>query len=99
MAISYIQLQTALRMGATQSEATEAQRLLGVAQALVLTFLKGAACPEPITDEAAIRVAAYLYDQPAASRTQSFANALRNSGAVSLLAPHRIQRAGSIEGS
>ena len=95
MAITYVQLQTALRMGATQDEASEAQRLLGVAQALVATYLKGAACPEPITDEAAILTAGYLYDQPTASRTNSFANALRNSGAVSMLAPHRVQRPGA----
>ena len=99
MAVTDAILTRALRAGLSDDEQAEISRLRGVAEAVVGRYLWGAACPDAIEDEAVIRVAAYLYDQPTASRTNSFANALRNSGAVSMLAPFRIQRAGSIEGS
>ena len=46
-------------------------------------------------NEAAIRLAGYLFDQPNAGRGLSFANAGRNSGAWAILLPFRVHRAGS----
>ena len=46
-------------------------------------------------NEAAIRLAGYLFDQPFAARGGTYANALRNSGAARMLLPYRIHRAGS----
>ena len=97
MAVTVADLTRALRAGTSADEQAEVTRLLGVAQAVVTQYIRGAPCPDAIADEATVRVAAYLYDQPTAARNLSFANAGRNSGAWSLLAPHRIQRAGSIE--
>ena len=97
MAVTDAILSRSLRAGTSAEEQAEVSRLRGVAEALVAQYLRGAACPDAIQDEAVIRTAAYLYDQPTVSRSLAFANALRNSGAVAMLAPHRIQRAGSVE--
>ena len=48
-----------------------------------------------IVNEAAIRLAGYLFDQPNAGRGLSYANAGRNSGAWAILLPFRVHRAGS----
>ena len=53
------------------------------------------AAPEAAVNEAAIRLAGYLFDQPNAGRGLSFANAGRNSGAWAILLPFRVHRAGS----
>jgi len=91
-------LSRALRAGDSAEEQAEVSRLRGVAEAVVTAYLGGAEnCPIAIQSEAIIRVAAYLYDQPNAGRHLAFANAGRNSGAWSLLAPFRDHRAGAIE--
>ena len=51
--------------------------------------------PEVVVNEAAIRLAGYLFDQPNAGRGLSFANAGRNSGAWAILLPFRVHRAGA----
>ena len=96
MAVTLTQLTTALRASDDVTTQNELMRLQGVSEALVSTYLRGANCPQAIQDEAVIRLAGYLFDAPAAG-TAAYANAGRNSGAWSLLAPHRIHRAGSIE--
>ena len=68
-------------------------RLLSVATELVERAAPGA--PEDIRDEATVRTAGYLYDQPTAGRRGGYANAIANSGAGSLLLPWREHRAGS----
>ena len=93
MALTVEILTGALRIGETPEEAAEVERLLSVAVALVEDHASTA--PEPIADEAAIRIAAYLFDMPNAGRGASYANVVRNSGAGALLLPWRIQRAGS----
>ena len=66
------------------------------------------AAPQAVRDEAVIRTAGYLADQPAASltmmtlgpMTHQFAparqSALRHSGAMALLSPWKVRRAGAI---
>lgn len=85
----------------------EANRILPVASKLVERYAPGA--PEEIQNEAVIRLSGWLCEQPAASireeetgdiRTSyaaNNANALKHSGAMSLLAPFRVYRAGVIE--
>ena len=51
--------------------------------------------PEATANEAVIRLAAYIYDQPNAGRGVMYANAMRSSGASAILLPYRIIRAGS----
>ena len=50
--------------------------------------------PADIKDEATIRVAGYLYDQPTAAEGDRFAFAFRSSGAAGLLSPWVSKRAG-----
>ena len=97
MAVTADMLTRALRAGTDTDTRAEVTRLVSVAQALVETYLSGASAPEAVQDEAVIRLASYLFDQPTVSAGLPFANAGRNSGAWSLLAPYRVQRAASIE--
>ena len=94
MAITAVQLANALRVGDTTEETEIVTRLLGVGTAMVERYAPGA--PVVIQDEATIRVAAYLFDQPHAGARGSYANALRNSGAAALLAQWRVQRADAL---
>ena len=87
-------LRTALRLGATTEETTEAQRLLVYASTAVTKHAPDA--PDAVQDEAAVRLAGYLYDQPFASSGNKYKNALRNSGAAAILLPYRVHRAGSV---
>ena len=87
-------------------DTTTATRLLSVARALVDRYAFEA--PEPIANEAAIRVVGYLLDQPAAAlRTQTVGpltveietarqSVLRHSGAMAMLSPWKIRRGGAI---
>ena len=99
--IKAAQLQSAL--GITDEVAT---RLLKVATILVERFAPGA--PSQIQDESAIRTAGYLNEMPNAPvRTETEGevtteyavtrvSALRHSGAMALLSPWKIRRAGAI---
>ena len=58
----------------------------------------GQNAPEAVTDQATIAVASYLYDRPTAPQGERFANAWRNSGAASMLAPWAKVRAVPIGG-
>ena len=84
------QLAAAIRLGQSPEENAEATRLLSFA---TLTVEKHAPdAPDPAHNEAAIRLAAYLYDQENAARGPGFASAFRNSGAASILLPYRVHR-------
>ena len=50
--------------------------------------------PDVVHNEAAIRLAGYLYDSPRAPSGTRYANAMRNSGAASILFPYRVHSAG-----
>ena len=101
MAISPADL--AVEIGTTLERA---ERLLMVVSALVERYAPDA--PEKVKDEAAIRSAGYLVEQPSASvrsestgdlRTSfaaSSVSALRHSGALALLSPWKIRRGGVI---
>ena len=87
----------ALRLGDSTEETAEATRLLGFVTEAISRHLGNAYAdtPEVIVNEGAVRLAAYLYDQPNAGRGVGFANAMRGSGCSSILLPYRIHRAGS----
>ena len=87
------QLANAMRVGDSQAEKDEVTRLLAYATVAVVQHAPDA--PDAVHDESAIRLSAYLFDQPNASMGMGYANALRNSGAGSILLPFRIHRAGS----
>ncbi len=101
MAVSPADL--ALEIGVAQARA---EALLMVTTALVDRFAPDA--PQPIKDEALIRTAGYLAEQPrAAIRSESIGDvataftpsntsALRHSGAMALLSPWKVRRAGAI---
>ena len=97
MALAVSQLATAIRAGGSAQETEIVTRLLAVAVAQVMRYADNA--PEDVRDEAAIRIAAYLYDMPNAGRNAAYASALRNSGASALLAQYRIHRAGNVAGA
>ncbi len=83
-----------------------ATRVHGVAVALVERYAPEA--PEAVQNEAVIRCAGWLHGQPAAgirSETagpmtvdyaSSMVSALRHSGAMALLSPWKVRRAGTI---
>ena len=96
MAVTVTQLAAALRIGDGSTAPVEPQlsilnRLLGVGEALV--DLLAPSAPDAIKDEATIRVAAYLYDQPTAAQGNRYANAWRSSGAGALVARWVVERA------
>ena len=94
-------LLSALRLGSTSEETSEAQRLLSFATQTISDYLGDsyAGAPPAILNEAAIRLCGYLFDMPYASRGAAFANALRNSGAGSMLLPYRVHRGGLVSGA
>ena len=91
-------LLSALRMGASTEETQEAERLLTFATQTISDYLGDAyaTAPEAIVNEAAVRIAGYLFDMPFATRGAAYANALRNSGAGAMLLPYRVHRAGAV---
>ena len=103
MAVTISAVEVAAETGADSATAT---RLLAVATALIEQY--GAAAPEAVENEAALRVAGYLYGQPKASiRAESVGlvsvdyapsrqSALRHSGAMALLSPFLMRRGGAI---
>lgn len=92
MALTVDQLRVAIRAGNSSAETAILTRLLAVSQAIVEVTAPGA--PEPVKDEAAVRIAGYLFDQPNAGARVNYASASRNSGALSLLSKWRVHRAG-----
>ena len=99
MAVTLTQaaLSAAIRLGDSAEEVAEATRLLAFATEAISRHLGDAydTAPEAVVNEASIRLAGYLFDQPNAGRGLSFANAGRNSGAWAILLPYRVHRAGS----
>ena len=91
--LTVAQLAAAMRLGSTTDETAEATRLLAYATAAVVKHAPDA--PDAVQNEAVIRLAAYLFDQPTAGRYTGHANAMRNSGAAAILLPYREHRAGS----
>ena len=90
--ITVAELQAALRLGDTAEETAEVTRLLAYVSEAITQHAPDA--PDVAHNEAARRLAGYLFDQPESSRGMAYANALRNSGAARMLLPYRIHRAG-----
>ena len=105
MALTVIDLAVSLRVIATAVQARRIDpavsgllnRLLGSAQALVGSYASPGT-PEPVTDQAVILVAAYLWEQPSSARGTAFSTAWINSGAAGLVEPWRVRRAGLLGG-
>ena len=95
--LTVAELLAALRMGNSAEETAEATRLLAYATEAVTRHAPDA--PDVVHNEATIRIAGYLFDQPTASRNAAFANALRNSGAGAILLPYRVHRGGNVSGA
>ena len=91
MAVTTETLIQALRLGDTPDERAIAERLLAAAQEIV--DREAPRAPEVLQDEAIIRLVGYWFDMPQAARGAGFANAFRNSGAQSIVAPYRPLRA------
>ena len=87
------ELAVALRVGTSDEETAQVDRLLATASTMVTKHAPDA--PDAIHNEAAIRAAGYLFDMPQAARGAGFADVMRNSGAASLLLAWRVHRAGS----
>lgn len=92
--LTVAQLAAAMRLGSTTQETAEVTRLLAYSTRAVTRH--AATAPDEIHDEAIIRLASYLFDQPNAGRGMAYANAMRNSGAGAILLPYRVHRAGSV---
>ena len=95
--LTQAELSAAIRLGDSAEEVAEATRLLAFTTEAISRHLGDAyeGAPEAIVNEAAIRLAGYLFDQPNAGRGLAFANAGRNSGAWTMLLPYRVHRAGT----
>ena len=95
--ITRTKLRTAIRVGETTDETMEVDRLLGYATEAISKHLGAAYAdtPSSVCNEAAVRLVGFLYDVPNVGRGDSFANALRSSGAARMLLPYRVHRAGS----
>ena len=91
--LTQAQLSAALRLGDSDEEGAEATRLLAYATEAVTQ--RAPFAPTATQNEAVVRLAAYLYDQPTASRGDNYANAMRNSGAGRMLLPWVEHRLGS----
>ena len=92
--IKRAELSVALRLGHSDAEMAQVARLLAYGTAAVEKHAPEA--PTAISNEACIRLASYLFDQPSAGRGAAYANALRNSGAAAILLPYRVHRAGIV---
>ena len=95
--LTVAQLASAMRVGTTSTEVEQVTRLLVYAEVAISQHLGStyATTPDAAVNEAAIRIASYLYDQPTASSGLAFGNALRFSGAARMLLPYRLHKAGS----
>ena len=87
-------LLAAMRLGDSAEELAEATRLLDYSTLAVEQHAPEA--PSAAQNEAVIRLASQMYDQPTATRG-AYSNAMRNSGAARILFPYRLHRAGSTQ--
>ena len=91
--LAVTELAAALRLGDSAEETAEATRLLAYVTEAIVKHAPGAT--DTAHNEAARRLAGYLFDQPDAASGDGYANALRNSGAARMLLPYRVHRAGT----
>ena len=91
--LTIAELADALRLGSSPEELAQVTRLHAYGGEAVIKHASGAT--DAAHNEALIRLAAYLYDQPTVTRGDGFSNAIRSSGAARILLPYRIHRAGT----
>ena len=98
--ITAAELASAIRLGDSTEETAQVTRLLAYATEEISRHLgdEYAVTPASVVNEATIRIAGYLFDQPQAGRGAGYSNAIRNSGAGRMLLPYTIHRAGVVEG-
>ena len=89
------ELANAMRVGDTAEETAEVTRLLSYAAEAVVKQAPNA--PNPVHNEACVRLASYLFDQPTAGMGDRYANAMRNSGAGRILLPHTTHNLGTVD--
>ena len=97
MAITTLQLAAEMRLGDGVTPLDEP--LSGILERLHDTAVhiverRAPDAPASVQDEATVRLAAYLYDQPNAGMGSRFSFAWQSSGASALCAPFRIRRTG-----
>lgn len=80
----------------TGAEAVVLGRVLASATAMVERYAPAA--PEALQNEAAVRLCGWLYDSDPSGSNPGGPAAMKSSGAVALLAPYRVRRAGAIGG-
>ena len=97
MAVLVTDLATAVRVDSPDAEETAVLTgWLDAAKELITARAPGA--PEKVADGATLRLAGYWYDQPTATRSSGFANAMTNSGALAMLGPWVVRRvAGAVD--
>lgn len=91
--LTIAKLRGAVRYGSSTEETAELTRILAYATEAVTRYAPDA--PDVAHNEATIRLAGYILDQPNAARGAAFANAMRNSGAGRMLLPYVTHRAGT----
>ena len=106
MAVTLAQLREAIEIETDSSTDSALQRMLYTASGLVERYASTA--PDSAKDEAVVRTVGWLANQPAFSLKGSTAvgvrrsydtmqlSALRHSGAMALLSPWKVRRAGVI---
>ena len=94
MAVTFTvpELAAALRLNDSAEETAEVTRFLAYVSVAVVKHAPNA--PDVTHNEAARRLAGYIFDQPEAARGDAYANAMRNSGAARMLLPYRVHRLG-----
>ena len=90
--LSVAELLAALRLGDSAEETAEVTRLLAYATEAVTQHAPDA--PDVVHNESVRRLAGFLFDMPEAGRGQSYANAIRSSGAARMLLAYRVHRLG-----
>ena len=86
------ELAGALRLNDSAEETAEVTRLLAYVSVAVVKHAPDA--PDTVHDEAARRLAGFLFDMPEAGRYDGYANAMRGSGAGRILLPYKTHRLG-----
>ena len=92
MAVSIEQLANAIRVDNPDDAAVADALAHWLRAAREVVYFKAPDAPIAASDAGILRLAGYLYDQPSASRSSGFANALTNSGALSLIGPWVVRR-------
>ena len=90
MALTVAQLREAIRAGNSARETAEITRLLTFAEGFVERYAGTA--PTAVRDEAAIRLAGYIFDSPAAAGMSRHSAIFLNSGAWGLLSSYKERR-------